>query len=173
VNSKTGKNEKAAAVTNIIAGAKKRLSGKQKVPQTTLTVDGVTAELQSVVDNRAATVAAQATAKAKVAAETAAMPALDALLKVFIAFIRLEFGNDAEAMADFSLEADKAPTPQTTEQKAVAAAKREATREARGTTSAKQKQAIHGNVTATLVVTPAAPAPAAAPAAAPTTAPKQ
>jgi hypothetical protein len=172
VNTKTGKTEKAALVTTIIAGAKKRLTGSTKVPQTSLTVDQTTAQLQSVVDNRAATVAAQATAKAKVAAETAAMPALDALLKVFLAFIRLNFGNDAEAMADFGQEPDKAPTPLSAEQKAVAAAKREATREARGTTSAKQKRAIKGNVTATLVVTPATPAPAEAPAAPPVTAPK-
>lgn len=63
----------------------------------------------------------------------------------------------------------------TAEGKAVAAAKRKATRAARGTKGLKAKSQIHGNVTATLVVTPAdtangqpAPeAPATAPAAAP------
>jgi hypothetical protein len=55
----------------------------------------------------------------------------------------------------------------TAEQKAVAAAKCEATRAARGTKTPKQKKGIHGNVKATLVVTPmetveaTAPAPAA------------
>ncbi len=61
-------------------------------------------------------------------------------------------------LADFGLEPRKEPTPLTAEQKAAAAAKREATRKARGTSSAKAKKAIKGNVTATLVVTPEAPA---------------
>jgi hypothetical protein len=164
----TGKNGTATTVTTVIAGAKKRLTnGKQTLPvgASTMTVAAVLGQLQAIIDNRAAVVAAQATAKAKVAAETAAMPALDAILHAFVAFIRFTFGGDPEALADFGLAPHKVPEPLTAEQKAVAAAKRKATRVARGTTSAKQKKSVHGNVTATLVVTPATPAPAEAPAA--------
>ena len=138
-----------------------------------MSVAAVLGQLQAIVDNRAAVVAAQATAKAKVAAEDAAMPALDAILVAFEAFIRFTFGGDPEALADFGLAPHKVPAPLTAEQKAVAAAKREATRKARGTTGAKQKKSVKGNVTAALVVTTApAPAPAAAPVAPATSQPK-
>ena len=161
-----GKTEAATAVTTIIAGARKRIPNvNQALPvgTSTMTVAAVLGQLQTIVDNRAAVVAAQATAKAKVAAEMAAMPALDAILVAFEAFIRFTFGSDPEALADFGLAPRKVPAPLTAEQKAVAAAKRKATRAARGTTSAKQKKSVKGNVTAALVVTPATPAPAEAP----------
>jgi hypothetical protein len=153
-------------VASIITGAKKVFTnGNQKVPVngTSMTVAAVLGQLQTVVDNRAATVAAQATAKGKVAAENEQAPALFAVVTAFEAFVRLTVGNDPEALGGFGLEAHKPPTPPSPEVKAVAALKREATRAARGTTSKKQKQSVHGNVTATLVVTPATPAPATAP----------
>jgi hypothetical protein len=64
----------------------------------------------------------------------------------------------------------------TAEQKAIAAAKRKATREARAEVGAKKRQAIKGNVTAELVVTSVTPAatptaPAAPPAPTAPTAP--
>jgi hypothetical protein len=172
---KPGKNSKAAAVSQLIAGAKKHFpNGSQTVSLggASMTIDAATQELQSYVDNRSAVVAAQATAKAKVAVENAALPALDALISAFIAFVRLSFGSQADVLSDFGLAPHKARTPQTAEEKAVAVAKRNATRAARGTKSPKAKSAIHGNVTAQVVVTPAAvpaPTPAApeSPAAAP------
>ncbi len=102
------------------------------------------------------------------------MPSLIALLNAIVAFIKANFGADATALADFGLEPSKARTPMTAEAKAVAAAKREATREARGEVGAKKKKALKGNVTATLVVTPAASAPTASPepTAPPATSPK-
>jgi hypothetical protein len=117
---------------------------------------------------------ARATATAKVAAENEQTPDLLALIRAFEAFVRFTFGSSPEALADFGLAPPKARTPLTAEQLAVAVAKREATRVARGTKSAKQKKTIKGNVTAKLVVTPAgsgaasaptppAPAPAVAP----------
>ena len=165
-----GKTEAATEVTQVIAGAKKRIPNvNQALPvgTSTMTVAAVLGQLQSIIDNRAAVVAAQATAKAKVAAEKAAMPALTVIFHAFVAFIRFTFGSDPEALADFGLAPHKVPAPMTAEQKAVAAAKRKATREARGTMGPKQKKNVKGNVTATLVVTPAAsptPAPAEAPA---------
>ncbi len=165
-----GKTEAATEVTQVIAGAKKRIPNvNQALPvgTSTMTVAVVLGQLQSIIDNRAAVVAAQATAKAKVAAERAALPALTVIFHAFVAFIRFTFGSDPEALADFGLAPHKVPAPMTAEQKAVAAAKRKATREARGTTSAKQKKSVKGNVTATLVVTPVTTAPTPAPAQAP------
>jgi hypothetical protein len=48
-------------------------------------------------------------------------------------------------------------TPLTAEQQAVTAAKRLATRAARGTRGPRARRAIHGHVTASLVVEPADP----------------
>src|ERR1700722_7383559 len=84
--SERSKNAKAAAVTKLITGAKKLFTnGAQLVPLDgkSMTVDNATAELQTFVDNRAATVDAQATAKTRVAAENAQAPALLALIGAF------------------------------------------------------------------------------------------
>ncbi|HEX8791529.1 MAG TPA: hypothetical protein VF765_11310 [Polyangiaceae bacterium] len=172
---KPGKNSKAAKVSQLISGAKKHFpNGSQTVSLegVSTTIDAATQELQTYVDNRSAVVAAQATAKVKLATERAALPALDAFISAFIALVRLTFGTQADILVDFGLAPRKARTPQTAEAKAVAVAKREATRAARGTKGPKAKSEIHGNVTAKLVVTPAGePAPTpeapAAPAAAP------
>jgi len=169
------KNGKATRVGKIIAGTRKHFTnGSQQISLAgaTTTIDGAVNEMQTFIDNRSAVVSAQATAKTKLAAERAAMPALDAFIDAFVAFIKVTFGAQADVLADFGLPAPKARAPMTAEQKAVAAAKRKATRAKRGTLGPKAKKAIHGNVTATLVVTPvgaddasAAAAPATAPAA--------
>ncbi len=172
--SRNSKASKAARVGQLIAGTKKRLPNANQtitLDGASTTVDAVTKELQSFLDDREAVVAAQATVKAKVGAEDANMPALNALVKAFIAFIRVTFGNDPSALADFGLAPETARTPLTAGAKAVAVAKREATREARGTKTPKQKKGIHGNITAKLVVTPVAPVDATAPAPAAATAP--
>ncbi len=155
----------------ILAGTRKRFTNGSQVltlDGAPVTVDAFTKELQGFLDDHAAVAAAKATVKAKVAAEDTRLVTLNALLKAFVAFLRVNFGSDAEALADFGLAPPRAPTPMTAEEKAVAAEKRKATRAARGTKSPKQKKAIHGNVSIQMVVTPAelptdaaAPAPAA------------
>jgi hypothetical protein len=161
--SSTGKNAKAVQVANMITGTKKRFpNGTQQVTVggVTRTIDQLTAELQTFVDNRTAVETAQATAKAKVEAERAQAPSLLALIAAYVTFVRLNFGNAPDALIDFDIPPTKTRTPLTTEAKAVAAAKRAATRTARGTTSKKAKKNVKGNITATLVVTPSAsPAP--------------
>ncbi len=109
-----------------------------------MTIDAAVGELQAFIDNRAAVVAAQATAKTKVAAERAALPALDAFILAFVAFIRLTFGPKANVLADFGLAPRKARAPLTAEQKAVAVAKRNATRAARLVISKNKKRASKG-----------------------------
>jgi hypothetical protein len=151
-------------VTKMITGIKKRFPNGSQVLTfggSSQTVDQVTSAMQAFVDHRTATDTARAAAQVAFDAETAAAPPLLAMIAAFTKFVRSTFGTTADALADFDLDPPKTPAPRTAEQKAVAAAKAVATRKARGTTSAKQKKSVKGNVTATLVVTPATPAPAA------------
>ena len=163
-----GKGTRATRAGQLIAGAKKHFTNGTQVltfagSLANVTVNQAIDELQELVDNRAATVAARATAKDKVAAERVAMPALVAFLNAFEALIRIMFANDTTSLADFGLGPHKQPGPRTSAEKAASAAKARATRDARGTKGPKAKKAIHGNVTATLVVTPATPATPPAP----------
>ncbi len=164
------KKTQATRAAELAAGMKKRFpNGQQKLTfgggLFELTVDDAIASLQALVDNRAAVTQAKAAAKATVAEENAKMPALLAVMRALVAFIRVNFGANAKALADFGLEPAKARAPMTAEEKAVAVARGAATRKARGTTGPRKKKAVKGNVQATLVVTPASPeAPGAAPA---------
>ena len=169
---KTAKETVTALASGILPGMKKHFpNGSQTLTfgggSVTATVDQAVTNLQELIDNRTAVTTAQAAVKVALATENGKMPALLVFLHALEAFIRLTFGASATALADFSLEPPKARTPMTAEAKAVAQAKAKATREARGTTGAKAKKAIKGNVSATLVVTPAAPATAAPEPAAP------
>jgi hypothetical protein len=166
-----GKDKRATRVGKLIAGARKHFANGGQILTfagglASVTVDAAVAELQKLIDNRAATTAAQATARDKVQAERAATPALVAFMNAFEALVRVMFGADTAALADFGLSPRKQPAPKTAVEKAVTAAKRQATRDARGTKGPKAKKAVHGNVTANLVVTPV-PSPAEAPAPAP------
>jgi hypothetical protein len=164
------KTARAIRVGQLIAGTRKRFPNASDVltlDGASVTVDALTKELQGFLDGRAAVVAAQATVKARVAAENTRMAAVKALIKAFVAFLRVTFGSDAEVLADFGLAPPKAPAPRTGEQLAEAAAKRAATRVLRGTKTPKQKRAIKANVTTKLVVTPLEPADATASSSAP------
>jgi hypothetical protein len=84
------------------------------------------------------------------------------ILGAYRSWIVATYGNAPATLADFGLAPPKVRTPQTADQKAVAVAKRAATRTARHTAGPKQKAAIKGNVTVAVVTTPAAPLPAKA-----------
>jgi hypothetical protein len=81
-------------------------------------------------------------------------PELAKFFDDYVAFVRVTIGAHADALVDFGLTTPKTRAPLTAEQKAVAAAKRKATRAARGTKSKKAKQSVHGSVDAKLIVTP-------------------
>jgi hypothetical protein len=75
--------------------------------------------------------------------------------------VAIQFKNAPTTLADFAITPRKAPKPLTAEARVVAKAKAQATREARGTGSKKEKAAITGNVTGVTITpttTPAAPA---------------
>jgi hypothetical protein len=160
-----GKTEIAAHVSKMLTGTKKHFpTGSQQLPLAggAQTVDAITSDMQSLVTNRSNVEAAQTAATVAVDAETAAWPSLMAMVLAFTKYLRATLGT--QDLADFDLPPPKARTPMTAEAKAVAAAKRTATRAARGTTSAKQKKTVKGNVTAQLVVTPVTTVPSPAPA---------
>jgi hypothetical protein len=184
IMSKTvAKSSEVAEVKQLILGTQKHYptgSSTLQVGGATFTVASLTQLMQDFVDNRAAVETAQAATKAKIAAERAQAPAQLAVIRAFVTIVKATFGSSADALADFGLAPPKARTPLTAEQKAVAAAKRAATRTARHTAGKNQKKAVKGAVNATLVVTPQAgsepavttPAPvAAAPAPAGSTTP--
>jgi hypothetical protein len=74
-------------------------------------------------------------------------------MSAFVQVVLVQFGTQADVLADFGVPPKKVATPLTVEQKAAASAKRAATRAARGTKSAKAKKGIKGAVTG-VVVTP-------------------
>jgi hypothetical protein len=160
------KTTKASLVQNLIVGANKHFPNASQsltFGGATRTVTALTQLLQSYVDLRTAVIASQAATKTKIVAERAQTPSLLALIDEFVAFVKVTFGNQPDALADFGLAPPKARTPLTAEQKAVAAAKRAATRTARGTKGKVQKKGVKGAVNATLVVTPLAGPPPTAP----------
>ena len=127
------------------------------------TATSLTQLMQDFVNNREAVQVAQAATKEKIETERAQAPSQIAVMIAFERIVRGSFGTSADVLADFGLTLPKARAPLTAEEKAVAAAKRAATRKARGTMGKVQKKAVKGAVSATLVVTPlAAPQPAMA-----------
>jgi len=160
------KSDEVVHVTKMIAGTTKRFPTGSQVLSFgggTHTVDEVTSDMQSFVNNRTAVETARAATQVALDADGVAAPSLLALIGEYTKFVRSTFGTSADALADFDLAPPKARAPRTAAEKAVSAAKAKATRQARGTTSAKQKKGVKGNVTATLVVTPGPSAPAPAP----------
>ena len=154
---KRGKNARADLARSLLAGMAKQFpdgtevlhfGGKKR------TVDEVTALLRGFVALRDAVLAAQAAEKTRVQAAQAQEPALLEFVAEVEQFVRTLCGKRADLLAGFGLEPPREPTPMTAEAKAIANARRQATREARGIVSKKARRAVRGGVTAKLVVTP-------------------
>jgi hypothetical protein len=143
-----------ALAEQLIAGTSKHLANQTLTfASGSHTPAEVTAQLQKVVTRRSDVETAKATAKAKLAAEKADMPALRDLLNAYVSFVKVTFSKSPDVLADFGLTPKKATTPLTVVQKAAAAAKRKATRAARHTMGTQQKKGVKGAVTG-VVVTP-------------------
>ncbi|HEX8796565.1 MAG TPA: hypothetical protein VF765_36695 [Polyangiaceae bacterium] len=160
-----GKGKEAALAEQLIAGTQKHLATLTQV-----IVDGsaytpaqAEAQLQAFANLRNDVDTARAALKAKLVDETAKAPGLRAFLVAYIQFVMAAFGSSPDVLADFGLQPKKARAPLTTEQKAAAAAKRAATRKARGTTGKRKKLAVTGNVTG-VQITPITTAAASTPA---------
>jgi hypothetical protein len=131
----------------------------------TLTIAQIETQLNGFASLRTNVDPARAAFQAKIATESAQATAMRAFISALVRIVRGAFGNQPDVLAGFGLEPIKPKTPLTVEQKAAAAAKRAATRAARGTKGSKAKLAITGDVTG-VVVTPVTTAPAEPPAAA-------
>jgi hypothetical protein len=153
----TGKNNQATRAKQLILGTKKHFpngSVELQVGGATFTVTALTQLIQDFVDNREAVEAAKAATKAKIESERTQATSKTAVIHAFETIVRGMFGASADALADFGLAPPKARVPMTAEKKAVAVAKRAATRAARHTMSKSKKKDVKGAVTAALVVTP-------------------
>jgi hypothetical protein len=152
-------------VKQLILGTRKHFpngSDKLQVGGATFTVTAWTQLMQDFVDQRETVEASKAALKAKIEAERAQAPSQIAFVHAFETIVRGMFGTSADALAEFGLAPPKARAPLTAEKKAVAVAKREATRAKRHTMGKNQKKDVKGAITAALVVTPQAgsqPAP--------------
>jgi hypothetical protein len=159
-----GKGQVAVFAKQLIAGTEKHLTGATPVTLlgSSLTPAQITAQFQTLVNLRTDVGAAQATAKAKLAAETAQTPPLRALMGAFVAYVKATYGNSPDVLADFGITL-KSRAPLTTEAMAAAVVKRAATRVARHTMGTQQKKGIKGAVTGVIVtpVTAASPTVAA------------
>jgi hypothetical protein len=155
----TGKSNQASRVKQLILGTKKHYangSAELQVAGATFTVTALTQLMQDFVDNREAVEASKAAMKAKIEAERTHAPSQIAVIHAFETIVKGTFGTSADVLADFGLAPPKARTPLTAEKKAVAVAKRKATRAARHTMGKIQKKGVKGAVSAALVVTPQA-----------------
>jgi len=134
-----------ATAKRFIAGTAKHLGSMAQVTllRSSFTPTQIESKLQALVDMRSDVDAARATAAAKLANETAQTPALLALMGALESFVQAAFGASPDVLADFGL-APKARAQVTVEAKAVANAKRKATRAARHTMGPKQKKGIVG-----------------------------
>ncbi len=135
-------------MTDMDAGVLKDIPAKSPI-----TING-TAMTQAQIDTQLksylATFAAADTAKteyqaALVARRNVQVEARDFYLQLKKAVIAY-FGAQSAQLADFGLTPAKAKVPKTSAEKAIIAAKAKLTREARGTTSKKQKAAINPGV---------------------------
>jgi hypothetical protein len=164
-----GKGQVVAFAKQMIAGADKHLPKTTQVAFMggSFTPDQIASKLQTLVDLRSDVDSAQATAKAKIAVETANMPALLTFMSAFVSYVKVVYGTSPDVLADFGIS-PKARTPLTVEAKAAAAAKRAATRAARHTMGTRQKKGVKGDVTGIILTPVKAPAPTVATPSSPT-----
>ena len=138
----------------LIAGTAKHLGNVTNVTLlgSTYTPAQLTAQLQRVGSLHSDLDAARAATEAKLAALNAGMTTIRPLMQALIAYVKAIYGSQPDVLGDFGVH-PKAKRTLTAEQNAAAAAKRQATREARGTKGSVQKKAIKGDVSG-ITVTP-------------------
>ncbi len=139
----------------LLAGLQKRFANATSLSfaSTTHTPAEITASLQDLINLHTAVEVAKSAEKAKLAAVNAKAPPLRTIMRAFASFVLSTFSESPDVLAEFGLKPRKALTPLTTEQRAVALAKRVATRKARGIGSKKAKKAVTGDVV-DVVLTP-------------------
>jgi hypothetical protein len=134
-------------VRALIAGTQKRTpNGSLTFGNATYTAASLVQMFQHLADAMTAHDVAQAKTRDVLAALHDVTATVGPVLRAYRRFLVATYGNATETLADYGIKPPKARAPRTSEQKAAAAAKLRATREARGTMSKKQKASIHGAV---------------------------
>ncbi len=128
-------------------GVKKNMANTKEVPLLggTYTVADVLGKLLQIGTLQDAVDAARAVTKQKVAEQRAAMPPLRNFRSALVTYVKAAYGGQPALLADFGIH-PKTRAPLTVQAKATAAAKRKATRDARGTMGPKQTRAVKGDV---------------------------
>jgi hypothetical protein len=161
--SKVSKAAVLAAVQALIAGTQKHFpNGPITFGNATYTAASLVQLFTSLVEAITAMSAAQLSAKDAKANETGIEAKVGPIVTAYRRFVLATFVGATQTLADFGIAPPKAKTPLSTEQRAAAAAKAKATRQARGTTSKKAKLAVKGNVIG-VNVTPVTSSPAPEP----------
>ena len=164
----TSNSESKAAVVasaqQLIAGVTKHLGSATQVTLlgTAHTPADLTTKLQQVVGLQSDVDAAKATTRSKLTAQKASMASLRPMMGALVAYAKASFGSQPDVLADFGIH----PKPRvalTVEAKAAAAAKRAATRAARGTMGSVQKKGVKGDVTGVTITPTTAATPVATP----------
>jgi len=164
-NTKVSKATALAAVQALIAGTQKHFpKGSLTFGNATYTAASLLQLLESLAEAMTSLSAAQLAAKDALAATQGVEAKVGPIVSAYVRFIRATFTGATQTLGDFGVEPAKARAPLSTEKRVVAAAKAMATRQARGTTSKKQKLAIKGNVIGVNVTPVTAPAAATPPA---------
>ena len=164
--SNNSKSSEAVLATKLAAGIQKHFTGTTPIliGGSTFTPAQVTAQLDQLATLRNDVDAARAVLKKKLADEKKQAPVLRPFYISVVAFVRAAYEGSPVVLADFGLTPKKARKSLSSEQRAVAAAKRASTRAARGTMGKKKRAAIKGNVTGVVVTpitAPSAPEPTA------------
>jgi hypothetical protein len=144
----------------LIAGTQKHFpNGSLTFGGATYTPAALTQVLQSLDDATTGMDAAAAKWQDAVKAQRNVATTVGPILRDYRRYLVTLFGTAVEPLADFGLTPRKAPAPQTVEQKAAAATKREATRQARHTMGKRQKASIKGTVPSATTPAPAGVSP--------------
>ncbi len=167
---KPNRNEKTGTDQQVIQGIKKDLQSMTTLAlgATSYTPTSLVAFIQSHIDAANAVVIAKANWENAIKTYAGIDKQAQVVLHDLKQLVMGAFGATSSKLADFGYQPRKV-TVLTPEQKAAAAAKRAATRKARGTMGPKAKLKVTGTTAAASTASTAAPAPAAsnAPAATP------
>jgi hypothetical protein len=150
---------------NLLAGVNKHYANVPSLTfaSATHTIPEITKALEALIQLRKAVDDARSAVKAKLALEQAQAPSIIGMMADLTAFLRAAFSNSPDVLADFGISR-KVRAALTGAKMVKAAAKAEATREARGTTGKRAKAAKTGDVVSVDIV-PVKVAPVVAPAA--------
>jgi hypothetical protein len=151
----------AKRVRDLVAGTQKHApSGQFTLSGQEFTAQSLIQALESLENAISKVDSAKAGWKDAMKELAAIKAKVDPVMGAYMRWVEATFGTAPATLAELGLAPPKTRTPMTAEKKAVAVAKRLATREARHTKGPKQKAAIKGDVKVEIVTTPTAAPPA-------------